>query len=233
MSGGEKNRHGSLVIVSKRGIHFAQTFCFPKLLVRIWVTLAREFMTYIAIAMHEMLCICSRRDCTFSMWHSSIANVGAPLWVIICLFPAILDGVHPSLNSFIWRSMCPWTFLQGHVTLLEHFYLTKHEIFFNVLTSICKKLACSPSPSIAKQEVTSQRQCTFMKTVIVPPVPHQWFEFSQIKHCTMLPPYTKLLKWPMYMFLHHICLHMLLLCVGLLTVGPAFLYKLVVTYWCC
>jgi hypothetical protein len=26
---------------------------------------------------------------------------------IICLFPAILNGIHPPANSFIWRSMSP------------------------------------------------------------------------------------------------------------------------------
>jgi len=30
----------------------------------------------------------------------------------------------------------------------------------------------------------------------VPLVPHTWFDFSHMKHCMMLPPYTKLLKWP-------------------------------------
>jgi hypothetical protein len=33
---GCKNMHGSLVIIEMCGIHFAQTFHFPKLLVRMW-----------------------------------------------------------------------------------------------------------------------------------------------------------------------------------------------------
>jgi hypothetical protein len=31
--------------------------------------------------------------------------------------------------------------------------------------------------------------------------PHTWFEFSHMKHCTVRPPYTKLVKWPTYFYL--------------------------------
>jgi hypothetical protein len=61
------------------GIHFAQTSHFPKLLVRIWQILAGDILTSVAIAKHEVLHARSRTGFTCSMWHSSVAKVGAPL----------------------------------------------------------------------------------------------------------------------------------------------------------
>jgi hypothetical protein len=65
--------------LSMCGIHSAQTSHFPKLLVRIRQTLAGDIPTSVAIAKHEVLRACSRTDFTGSMWHSSVADVGAPL----------------------------------------------------------------------------------------------------------------------------------------------------------
>ena len=61
------------------GNHLAQTFHFPKLLVRIRSKLAGETLTSVATAVHEMLHIHSRTDFTCSMWRSSVVDVGAPL----------------------------------------------------------------------------------------------------------------------------------------------------------
>jgi len=61
------------------GIQFAQISHFPKLLVKIWQTLARDILTSLTIAKHEILHACSRTDLTCSMWRSSLADVGAPL----------------------------------------------------------------------------------------------------------------------------------------------------------
>jgi len=40
--------------------------------------------------------------------------------------------------------------------------------FINVLASVCKKLPCSLSQSIANQPLISQRQCTFVTAAVVP-----------------------------------------------------------------
>lgn len=61
----------------------------------------------------------------------------------------------------------------------------------NVLTSICKNLP----QSMDKQQLTSKRS-TIVTAPIVSLMPYPWFEFSHVKHCTVPPLYTKLLKWP-------------------------------------
>lgn len=75
----------------------------------------------------------------------------------------------------------------------------------NVLTSICK----NPPPSIDKQP-TSRRWGTSVTAAIVSPAPHPWFEFSHVKHCTVPPLYTKLLKWPMQLTRIDVCWQWLL-----------------------
>jgi len=68
------------------GIHFAQISHFPKLLLKIWQTLAGDILTSVTIAKHEILHACSRTDLTCSMWHSSVANVGASLQGTLSLY---------------------------------------------------------------------------------------------------------------------------------------------------
>jgi hypothetical protein len=50
---------------------------------------------------------------------------------------------------------------------------------FITVKSVYKKLPCSLSWSIAKQQMTSQRQCTFVTAPIQPLAPHKRFEFNQ------------------------------------------------------
>jgi len=54
--------------------------------------------------------------------------------------------------------------------------------------SVKEKLPCSLSISIAKQQLTSQRQCTFVTAAIVPLAPQMFFEFSHMKQRMALPP---------------------------------------------
>jgi hypothetical protein len=79
----------------------------------------------------------------------------------------------------------------------EHFYPIKHEIV-NILMTVHQKLPCSLSQSIAKHQLTLKRQCTFVRTAIVPIQPHTLLEVSHMKHCVILPAYTKLQEWPMH-----------------------------------
>jgi hypothetical protein len=50
--------------------------------------------------------------CAYSRGQISLGVHPLPSWGstsrgVFCLFPAILNGIYPSANSFIWRSMCP------------------------------------------------------------------------------------------------------------------------------
>jgi len=65
--------------LSTCGIHLSQPVHFPKLLVRIWQTLAGKNVTSVAISMQKILHVHSSTDFTCSMWHSSVADVGALL----------------------------------------------------------------------------------------------------------------------------------------------------------
>ena len=105
----------------------------------------------------------------FSTWHSSIAVVGAALWGASSVFPAILNGVHPLANSFIWRSWCPSTFLQHHSRAL--LFNTMWNCI-NVIVSVCEELPCSLLWSTAKHQLTSQRHRCFATAAIVPLAPH-------------------------------------------------------------
>jgi hypothetical protein len=82
------------------GIHFAQTSHFPKLLVRIRQTLAGDIMTSVATAKHEVLHACSRTDFTYSLWHSSVADVGAPMQGALSVSsPFLMEFTHQQTVS--------------------------------------------------------------------------------------------------------------------------------------
>jgi len=66
-------------LLSMCGIHLAQTFHFPKLMVRIEYTIAGEILASVATAVYEMMHIHTKTDFTCSMWHSSVVDVGAPM----------------------------------------------------------------------------------------------------------------------------------------------------------
>jgi hypothetical protein len=51
--------------------------------------------------------------------------------------------------------------------ILKYFYPTKHD-FYEFLMSVHEKLPCSLSLSVAKQQLTSQRHCTFVTATIMP-----------------------------------------------------------------
>jgi len=97
-----KNTHGLLVIVEQCGIHCVQTFCLLELLVRIRLTLAREVLTSVTIAVHEILCVRSRTDSTYSMWQSSVADIGAPLQesLSVCSQPFLTAFTHRRTASY-------------------------------------------------------------------------------------------------------------------------------------
>jgi len=46
--------------------------------------------------------------------------------------------------------------------------------------SVCEKLSCSLSRTIAKHQLTSQRQCTFVTAAVVQLVPHTRDVFYKI-----------------------------------------------------
>jgi len=69
------------------------------------------------------------------------------------------------MKKLVSLNLTSWT-----CNTLEHFYPTKHEI--HVLTSVRKELPCSHSRSTAKQQLTSQRKCTFVTAGLEPFVPH-------------------------------------------------------------
>lgn len=70
--------------------------------------------------------------------------------------------------------------------------MSKHEIV-NILITVRQKLPHSLSQSIAKHQLTSQKQCTFVTVQ-----PHTLLGFGHTKHYTVLPAYTKLQEWPMH-----------------------------------
>ena len=65
-----------------------------------------EILTSVAFATYEILRVHSGTDFACSMWCLSVADVRPALhaWYV---FPAILTGHHPSVNSFVWGSLCP------------------------------------------------------------------------------------------------------------------------------
>jgi hypothetical protein len=78
VGGGKKTMHG-FVVITEHVWNPLSTFRFPKLLVRIWYTLAGEILPSVTTAVHEMLHIHSRTYFTRSMWHSSVADVRVSL----------------------------------------------------------------------------------------------------------------------------------------------------------
>jgi hypothetical protein len=71
-------------LLSKCGSHVAQTFSFPRLLVRIQYILAGQILTSVATATHEILHIYSRTDFTHFTC-SSVITVGAALQGMSCV----------------------------------------------------------------------------------------------------------------------------------------------------
>jgi len=61
-----------------------------------------------------------------------------------------------------------------------------------------KKLPHSLSQSIANQQLTSHRLHTLVIAAMVPSTPLTCLESSHMKHSAVLPPFTKLLKWPIF-----------------------------------
>jgi hypothetical protein len=108
------------------GIHFAQTSHFPKLLVRIQQTLAGDILTPVANAKHEVLHACSRTDFTCSMWHSSVADVGAPLQGALSVSsPFLMQFTH---WQFHMKKQVSLNLPSMTCNTLELFYPTKYEI---------------------------------------------------------------------------------------------------------
>ena len=72
----------------------------------LWQLLCMKYCTYLQGEISLFHVVFIRRWC----WGSSMKD-------ITCLFLAILNSNHPSTNSFIWSSVCPWTFLRRCVIL--------------------------------------------------------------------------------------------------------------------
>jgi len=70
--------HGSFVIVEYMWNPFCTTFCFSQAVGEDMVNTGWRDSDF-CVAMHEILHVHSRTGFTCSMWHSSIANVGASL----------------------------------------------------------------------------------------------------------------------------------------------------------
>jgi hypothetical protein len=104
----------------------------------------------------------------FHLWRSSIATVVVVLRGVICLFSAILNGICPSTNSFYLKERVSLTITSATPNTVRALLPNNLWNFFNVLTSVHKKLTCSISKSTAKQQLTSRRQCTFVTAAMVP-----------------------------------------------------------------
>ena len=92
--------------LSTSGLRSAQTFRFPKLLVRIRWTFAGKIQISIAVAVHAILRVRSRTDFTCSMWRSC-RYLGSTAWGIACPFRPFLMAFNPAANSYVRRIMCP------------------------------------------------------------------------------------------------------------------------------
>ena len=114
---------------------------------------------------------------------------------VVCLLP-ILNGIQhtvlyegacfpkPSFNDLSLRELLP--------------YRTWN--FINVLMSSVRNfLVVFPDPLIYNNRYHKDG-APFVTAALVPLVPHMRFEFSHTKHYTVLPSYTKLLKWFTYVF---------------------------------
>ena len=148
-------------------------------------------MTYVAIAMHEILRICSRTDFT-------------------CFprCPSLILGLHckehchslPSHSSWHWPSSEQFH-MKEHVSLnlpsmtchnLAHFYPTKHEILFMFS---CKSkrnfLVVSPDPQLTATKITRAMQ---LHDSIKSPTSTTHMVWVQLNGTATIP---KILKWPM------------------------------------
>jgi len=117
MGGGEKNTHDVLVIVEHMWNPLCKNFLispscwwgYGKHLERFWLLwqlLCMKYYTYLQGQIHLFRVVFICRWC----WGPTVRG-------ITYLFLAILNSIHPSANSFIWKSMCPSIFLHGRVIL--------------------------------------------------------------------------------------------------------------------
>ena len=172
MGSGKKNTYGLLIIIEHKWNPLSTNFLFPQAV--------GDDMVNTCWTGSDFCCNCCEwnTECTFKdrfhLLHVAFIHGwcwGSTAKGIICLFPAILNDIHPSANSFLWRNICLWNFLQRLVTLLPN----KTGNFIHVLTSVHQKLPCSVPWSTAKQQLTLQSLCTFVTAAIVLVVLHTWF----------------------------------------------------------
>jgi len=174
-------------LLSTCGIHSAQTFVSPSCWWRYGKHLL-QIQTSAENAMHETLCMWTRKDFAHSTWYSSISKVWAPLWGESSLSSlSFLTAFTHHMKQHVSLSLPSMT-----CNTSEHFYPIKHEIV-NILMTVRQKLPRTLSQSTAKHQLTSQKQCTFVTVQ-----PHTLLEFGHTKHCRVLPAYTKLQEWPMH-----------------------------------
>jgi hypothetical protein len=147
---------------SPREIHLAQTFLLPKLLVRIWQTLAGHILTYVATAMHEILHICSRTDFTCFPWYSSITDAGAPwrrmlsgssrpfLMALIHQLTVSYEAAHvpkPSFDDLSQSSslLSNKTYNFIHVSIVKPTRCTRFSNLFYFVVALCMFQTVFPS----------------------------------------------------------------------------------------
>jgi hypothetical protein len=128
------------------------------------------------------------------MRRSSVANVGVPLQEAVSissqLFLMAFNNQWTVSYEEAWVPNPSFNNLQHSRALLPN----KTQNFIYVLMPVHKKLPHSLSQSIANQQLTSQRLCILVIAAMVPSTPLTCLESSHMKHSTVLPPFTKLLK---------------------------------------
>ena len=88
---------------------------------------------------------------------------GCTVRSIICLFSANLNGICPFHMKGRVSLTVPWTTYNTRELLPNNI-----QNFINVHKSVLEKLPCSISKSVAKQQLTSQRHCTFVTAAMMP-----------------------------------------------------------------
>ena len=112
----KENTHGSVVITEHMWIPLCTNFSFPHATADDMVNICCQDSDFCSRSWNTARAVKDRCH----LFHLAFIRRrwwGSTARGIDCLFAAILNDTHASVNSFLWRSMWPYTFLQWLVTI--------------------------------------------------------------------------------------------------------------------